>query len=164
MNPIDALRIKMWINARRIKNYEIKENGLVDIERGGDEGNSTVLFLDILRKMYHITDKSFEIPFKIETTKIIEIISSIDNYFTPDIMKNLKNLPNLTQELYISPSIVIESLEGLNCVRNSIFINLKNQEKYKRKEDVLKNYPNLRIGNLMWLRDLKQYIPFNDTI
>ena len=70
MNPIDALKIKMWINARRIKNYEIKENGLVDIERCGDEGKSTVLFLDILRKMCHITDKSFEIPFKIETTKI----------------------------------------------------------------------------------------------
>ena len=31
MNPIDALRIKMWINARRIKNYEIKENEVAEI-------------------------------------------------------------------------------------------------------------------------------------
>lgn len=151
MNPINFLKIKSF--PKSYKKFQISNNKLnltstIDFPEYGAElwiNDFIHFFPDCYDKKTH----EFFLPVKfgnICTNLYIYYIKS-----KPLYLKSLENFPDFCEKsINISDSIIVKSLKGIGYVKENLI--LCSEKNYRTKEEVLRDYPDLRIGGLLILK------------
>jgi hypothetical protein len=139
MNPIDRIKI--------IKCFDQQDGIQFNSDDSIDLPGYPILNLDSVSRYFGNSHDDFELPFKIRNAYHILLLKDDNrNFNNLTILKSLKNFPDTCECISFSVAIKVKSLDGLGKVNRISNIDLIGAEKYKTKEDLLKEYPNLNIG------------------
>ena len=138
MNPIDRIKIIKCFNQQ--DGIQFNSDGSIDLP------GYPILNLDSVSRYFGISHDDFELPFKIRNAYHLLLLKDDNrNFNNLTILKSLKNFPDNCEQISFSVASKVKSLDGLGKVNRIISIDLIGAEKYKTKEDLLKDYPNLNI-------------------
>lgn len=146
MNLIDFLKFKTLMEqTNELFEFKINDDDSVDIV-----SHNVVFFLDF-PKIYEIYSLKYpHLSFKIRNFygNILGVFGCKDHRI---YLTNLQNFPDYCSgDLKIfDDNIKVASLIGLGRVDGGVVLNLCDRKEYKTKEDILKVYPNLNIGNYL---------------
>lgn len=145
MHPIDFLKIKKSLEKTNT-HFEIKVNGddSVDIV-----SNHIAFYLHLPTICRFFNMQCYRLPFKIRNFYGANLVIFGDNHYQ-QYLTDLHNFPDYcSNNLIIKEYITVASLKGIKCIKENLSVNLYNGEKYKTKNDVLKVFSDLKIGNTL---------------
>jgi hypothetical protein len=149
MNPINILKIKIFLESCENIEYKINLDGSVDFL-----GEYTTLDIKDIYRFFPETDlNNFELPFKINTTRAFILANGFEESV---VLKSCRNFPEYSDSyLFITHHIIVKSLDGLRTINSNLRINFVDHEKYRNKEDLKRIYPELKIAGFIQFVDEK---------
>lgn len=162
MNPIDFLKIRTFfdnIYYKKDKDYKIYDDSSVDIisSFGVFIFDYSENDIKLFPESFDYTTNQITLPFKFRNVRDYFEFKSNGSGCRLHL-KSLRNFPDVCKNVFVSRDIIVDSLEGIGFVGHDLRVSMKHN--YKTKEDVLKDYPNLKIGGRLILQPLISDYPF----
>jgi hypothetical protein len=153
MNPIDFLKIKSF--PKSYKNFQFSNNklNLTSIGDFPEYGAELWIndFIHFFPECYNKKTHEFFLPVKFGNICANLYILNNYNKSKPLYLKSLENFPDFCEKsISISDSIIVKSLKGIGYVKENLI--LCSEKDYGTKEEVLRDYPDLRIGGSLILK------------
>ena len=146
MHPIDFLKIKKSLEKTNT-HFEIKVNNDDSVDIVSYQTLAFYLHLPTICSFFNM--QYYGLPFKIRNFYGTNLVVFGDNHYQ-QYLTDLHNFPDYcSKNLFIKEYITVASLKGIKYIKENLSVNLYNEEKYKTKNDVLKVFPDLKIGNTL---------------